>query len=214
MNIQHSAEEALAPLHDPVRAAGQSAYLKHQFSFLGVATTQRRAATKHIVRALRDVGKPELLAQTRQLWQMPYREYHYVACDILRAYKHPLAPDELRYFICTHSWWDTVDALVKVVGANARSGEMLAWAKEENLWIRRTAILHQLGMRSETDPQLMAAIIEHNAADQEFFIRKAIGWALREYAKTNPDWVMKFLERTPELSGLSRREALKHLEQG
>ncbi|RSZ65697.1 DNA alkylation repair protein [Corynebacterium hylobatis] len=198
----------MRPLADPVRAAGMSAYMRGQFLFLGVATPDRRAAVQEVLRGRRKAVDRELV---EECWAAAEREFQYVACDHLRDV--PLGPGDvtwLRSLVVRRSWWDTVDALAKPIGRAATSEQMRDWAADGDLWVRRVAILHQLGLREATDEALLAEIIRVNLGSDEFFIDKAIGWALREYAKTAPGRVRDFLA-AHEVSALTRREALKHL---
>ena len=143
-----------------------------------------------------------------------------MACDYLVLVTPLLTPADwprLAHLICTKSWWDTVDILIKPVGALvARFPELrravLAWSRADNFWLRRAAIEHQLLRKQATDEALLAQIIENNLAVPEFFVQKAIGWALRDYAKTKPAWVMAFLQtHQAAMTALAVREASKHL---
>ena len=123
--------------------------------------------------------------------------------------------------IRTGAWWDFVDGVSHRIGGllqahpRTMTEQLLAWSTDQDFWIRRSAITPQLKARARTDQDLLRAVIEPNLAEPEFFIRKAIGWALRKYAKTDPDWVRHFvLEKGTHLSPLSRKEAMRHLEQG
>ena len=117
----------------------------------------------------------------------------------------------------TGAWWDHVDEVSHRVGAVVRAHRdamtpvIRAWARDPDLWLRRTAILCQLDAKADTDVELLTEVLEANGADGEFFVRKAIGWALRQYARTDPAWVVAYVDAHPGLSPLSRREALKHL---
>jgi 3-methyladenine DNA glycosylase AlkD len=200
---------------DPVRAAGTSAYLRHQFPFLGITLPRLRAL-------LRDVPMPpaeEAVAWAQACWALPEREYQYAGLAALRRVARHLPaaslPD-LRGLITTKSWWDTVDALAThVVGTLVREHTSLAvemdrWVEDEDIWVVRTAILHQERWKAGTDAGRLFAYCERRAADREFFIRKAIGWALRSYAATDPLAVQRFvLNHEAVLSGLSRREAMR-----
>ena len=146
---------------------------------------------------------------------------HYGAIDCLEYHgKHVLGPDDLSlvaFMIGMHSWWDSVDGLAsRVVGPLVlRNREELEsrvdlWGDCENMWFRRTALLYQLKYKEQTDVERLAEHCRTMASDDAFFIQKAIGWALREYAKTDPQWVRAFVDKTT-LSGLSRREALKNI---
>jgi len=221
--IVRSIVRALAPLADPMRAPPMVAYMRDQFAFLGIATPDRRAATREIVRAARaDADEEALVAAARSLWRKREREYQYAAVDLLVACAAKLTPAVLPAvagFITTHSWWDTVDALAAgVVGPLAMRHPVLrrtldAWSSDDNLWLRRTAILHQLRYGEATDARRLFAYCVANACDHDFFVRKAIGWALRQYAYTDPQAVRDFLRAEQgRLSPLSLREAGKHLQ--
>lgn len=201
---------ALADVADPARAQSMAAYLRGQFDFLGVATPSRRAASTAVLRELRDAPDWEFVATC---WATEQREFQYVACDHLR--EAPLDSADLprlKELVTTKSWWDTVDALVKPIGRAGSADDMLEWAGDDNLWVRRAAILHQLGRKTSTNPDLLSEIILGNLGSGEFFIDKAIGWALRDYSKVAPAWVRGFLVgHAGELAPLSRREAAKYL---
>ncbi|GAB3692195.1 DNA alkylation repair protein [Corynebacterium nasicanis] len=198
-------ESALRPLADPGRSPGMAAYMREQFPFLGIPTPVRRRAVKGLLPRALDRELVE------DLWELPEREFQYVACDHLQ--KVPLesaAADFLRSLVVRKSWWDTVDALAKPVGRASTPAQMRDWAREENLWVRRVAVLHQLGRREATDTALLGEILAANLDSGEFFLDKAVGWALREYSKTDPAWVRGFLAGH-EVAALTRREGSKYL---
>ena len=124
---------------------------------------------------------------------------------------------KLKYLIVTKSWWDTVDLLAKVVGSLVIRIEgydqiMLEWSKDSNIWLKRVAILYQLSLKEKVDKQVLDKILVNNLGDSEFFINKAIGWALRDYSKFNPEWVREFIkENKANMTNLSIREASKYL---
>ena len=166
----------------------------------------------------------ELLTLTEALWRLPEREFRYAAIDLLaRHYKHldVNALPRILTLVQTGPWWDTVDGLAGVVGdilLRAKASQpdvqqhMDACLIHPHLWVRRVAMLHQLGWRDLTDPLRLFHYALTLAPEKDFFIRKAIGWALRDHARTQPDAVRAFLYRhADELSGLTRREAGKHL---
>ena len=199
-------ESTLRPLADPERAAGMSAYMRGQFPFLGIPTPVRRRAVRGLLP--RELDRPLVDA----LWSLPEREFQYVACDHLQtAPLESAAADWLRQLVTTKPWWDTVDALAKPIGRACTPEQMRAWARDDNLWVRRVAVLHQLGRREATDPELLAEILAANLGSGEFFIDKALGWALREYSKTDPEWVRGFLG-SHEVAALTRREGSKYLD--
>ncbi len=196
--------------------------MRNQFPFLGIATPERRQIVRSIIT---DIGLPTSpLACAEALWRMDERECQYAACDLLTS-KRVLAGltsndvPRLERLIITKSWWDTVDVLApSIVGAILRTTPDLvhatasSWIRDENFWLQRSAILLQLKYRAETDENLLFSCILHRASSTEFFVRKAAGWALRQYAYTAPDRVRAFVEsHRGELSALTIREALKHI---
>jgi 3-methyladenine DNA glycosylase AlkD len=205
---------------DPAQAAPMKKYMRDQFDYLGIKTPQNAALQKEFYAKY---GLPELsdLDEILQdLWALPQREFHYVAMGLLGKFEKQLPADfidTIEYLIVTKSWWDTVDALAShTVGTHfkrfpkIRERSLKKWRKSKNIWLRRAAILFQLGYKKETDFELLAEIISENLGSDEFFINKAIGWALRQYAYIDPKAVKKFVKSTP-LHPLSRREAMKHL---
>jgi 3-methyladenine DNA glycosylase AlkD len=207
---------ALAPLADPEKATGMYAYMKDQFDFLGIQTPARRQATRALIRQW--PGDPATAAAA--LWQLPEREYQYVACDLLAHHAGTLTASALEpvlALVSRKSWWDTVDALAHTVGVLVARHPGLVSRMDQliddpDLWRRRIALLHQLGRKSDTDRERLFGYCLRRAGEHEFFIRKAIGWALRDYAWHDPAAVAAFLRSHGQaLSALSRREAGKHL---
>lgn len=216
-------EAALRPLADAQRAAAMSAYLQNQFVFLGLAAPVRRQAVKALV-AQPIASEAALLDIALALWRKPEREYRYTAIDLLRRHHHLLdlhALPRLQQLLLDAPWWETVDGLSAVVGLvlrRARATEddpqahMDAWLAHPSFWVRRCALIHQLGWRLDTDTERLLRYALQLADEKEFFIRKAIGWALRDYARWNPQMVRAFLaQQGTALSALTRREAAKHL---
>ena len=206
-------DAALREVADPEKAPAMAAYMKHHFVFLGVPKPQREAATRRIIRALTFRDEAELQDLVRRLWAMTERELHYVANDILVRHSAVLTDEALpflRALITSNSWWDSVDGLVHVVGDGTVAfpewvATMQTWSTDPNMWLRRVAILHQLGRKHATDVGRLGEIVLANAADNEFFIRKAIGWALRDLAWSQPDIVAEFVRAHSDiLSPLSR----------
>jgi len=208
-----------AALADPDKAKPMTTYLKDQFEFFGVQAGPRRQAQRGVVKELADASPEQLLAFADACWQRPQRELHYLACDSLRKYSARLTADHLpavETLITTNSWWDTVDSLAAyVVGAIVGSDRsqvavMDVWINDPNLWRARTAILHQLSYKESTDAERLFHYCRQRADDTEFFIRKALGWALRQYARVAPDEVRAFVTtHDKELSGLTKREAMR-----
>ncbi len=222
---------ALAAAGDPERAAGQQRYMKSAMPYRGLTSPQLRALLRPLL------ADPALAPASRQAWEADvlelwdgaaYREERYAAIAltghrVARGWQDPSALGLYRHLVVTGAWWDYVDVL-----AADRVGPILlrhsaivapllrADAVDAHLWVRRTAILAQLKHRDQTDLDLLSDVIDANLEGsvfgREFFIRKAIGWALRQHARVDPQWVGAFVEaRGDRLSGLSRREALKHL---
>jgi 3-methyladenine DNA glycosylase AlkD len=219
----------IAEAGDPDRAPQMQAYMKSALPFRGVSAVPLRAITREVVAAHPLPDRAAWRAAVLELWDgAAYREERYAALAVAghrryRVHRDPSALDLYRHLVVTGAWWDLVDTI-----ASHHVGEILArfpeqvtpvleqWAVDEDLWLRRTAMLSQLGRRSDTDVSLLRSALEQNLEDsphgREFFIRKALGWALRDYARTDPDWVRAFVTAHEDrLSGLSRREALKHL---
>ncbi len=209
---------ALRAAADPSRAAGQQAYMKSAMPFLGVTVPDARriarAAAEH------ETDAAALRSDARTLWdEASHREERYAAVALLAL---PATEGELddvpliEHMVRTGRWWDFTDELAHRIAAlldeHPRETDVLvrAWAVDQEVWMRRLAILSQLGRGERLDRDLLAEVIERNRYDGEFFIRKAIGWALREYARVDADWVRAFVD-THDLSPLTRREALKHI---
>ena len=216
---------ALRELADPARAAGAQAYMKSSLPSLGVRVPEVRHIAGWAAREFPPASAGQLRATVRELWRSSTcREERYAAIDLTA---HRVLAGDLdmlpvyEEIIRTGGWWDFADGVSgRICGLlSAHPGEMSKvlrqWCRDPDLWIRRAAITSQLRAKKTTDPELLAAVIEPNLADREFFIRKAIGWALREYAKTAPEWVEGFVARhSAEMSPLSRKEALRRLRAG
>ena len=213
---------ALRSLKNAERAAGMRAYMRGRFEYLGITTPERREAVAPLIRAFKPATAGELRGTAEGLWAMREREYQYVAADLLARYHAALSFDDLGWLLDLaqeKSWWDTVDCIVKVVGKIVRrSGvrgvrAMDRAVKHKDFWVRRIAMLHQLGWRGECDTERLFRYAELLAAEKEFFVRKAIGWALRDYAWHDWRAVESFLKTTSAaLSGLTVREAGKNFE--
>jgi 3-methyladenine DNA glycosylase AlkD len=212
---------------DPERARTQQAYMRSVMPFHGISAPALRGLLRPLLAdpAYRIAERSEWEATVRELWDTAtHREERYAAIALTghRAYRQwqdPRTVPLYEHLVRTGAWWDLVDAL-----SADRIGPILhrhpaeltplmrAWAMDGDLWIRRTAILSQLTLKEDTDTALLRDCIEPNIEDPSFWMRKAIGWALRQYARTDPEWVRKTVAGYGErISGLSRREALKHL---
>ena len=203
--------------HD--RAEKNKAYMKYHFPFIGLVTAERREITKDVIKLypLMDINKISEVVEI--LWQKEEREYHHAGIDVL-AYYHKLWNREtielIEYCLKNQSWWDSVDNLnIACVGKYFQlfPNEVkltTTWNNSDNFWLQRSSIIFQKAYKKKTDKTLLAKHILRVADSKEFFVRKAIGWALREYAKVDRDWVIDFLANHP-LHSLSKREAMKHL---
>ncbi|KON86038.1 DNA alkylation repair protein [Sporosarcina globispora] len=205
---------------DEEKAIPMQNYMKNNFPFLGIKSPERRALLKEF---FNETGLLKLEfnpAFVEALWDMEEREYQAAALDYIGKFTRKLDKSHLALvekLITTKSWWDTVDMLAThAVGAiAAKNPEVIpekieGWATSKNMWLRRTAILFQLKYKTRTDEDLLYRYILSNNDSKEFFIQKAIGWALREYSKTNPESVKKFIESNT-LAKLSIREGSKYL---
>jgi 3-methyladenine DNA glycosylase AlkD len=215
---------ALAGVADPERAPAMQAYMKSAMPFRGAPKSVQVAALRPVLVAHPVTDRATWEATVRELYdRAEFREERYAALALLgvRAAKAWYDPDLvplLEHLVVTGAWWDLVDDIAghQVAPIHrdfpaAMAPVVRRWSVDEDLWLRRTAILSQLGSGLATDRTLLTDVIEANAASREFFHRKAIGWALRDLAWKDPDWVRTFVESHPGLSPLSRREALKNL---
>ncbi len=223
--LVEAVRSGLAEVADPAKAPAMQAYMKSALPFRGVPSPGQKALARTVF-AARPLPDFEAWRQTvLTLWrEAAYREERYLATALTghRLYRAHQTLDALPLYeelIVTGAWWDHVDEVaIRRVGPILRANTaevrpmMLAWRTDADLWRRRTAILCQVGAKAGTDLDLLTACIEPNLADREFFIRKAIGWALRDYAWHDPEWVRAWVAaHDDQLSGLSRREALKNL---
>jgi 3-methyladenine DNA glycosylase AlkD len=206
---------------DPDRAAPMAAYMRDQFPFLGIPSPTQKALTREVLAGLGRPGQPDLAAVALACWERPEREYQYFACSWLRRHARSCGADFIataQRLLVTKSWWDTVDALAAhLVGTLVAQHHGLvttidAWLTDEDRWLVRAAILHQLTFKEATDAGRLFRYCTVQASHPDFFVRKAIGWALREYAKTDPAAVRTFVAaHHSRLAALSVREALKNL---
>ena len=215
---------ALRAAAEPDRAPQMQRYMKSAMPYLGVPVPTVRRLARAAERSRPLQGRPVLIATVRDLWfGAEYREERYGATELLNtASARRLRSMELlplyRELIVSGAWWDHVDevahrvAELRVAFPAEMDPVLRAWSTDADIWLRRTAIISQLGAKHATDPDLLTDVIEPNLADREFFVRKAIGWALRDYAWTDPDWVRDYVAaHEMQLSPLSRREAVKNI---
>lgn len=200
-------------------AEGMRWYMKYQFEFLGIKKPVRNAITKDVFRWAKTAHPDELLALAKDLWKLKEREYCYIAMDIMikgKAWKSKKMLGVVEKLILDKSWWDTVDLMTtNLVGSyfkawpETRDEWLEKWMHSGNMWLQRVCILFQLKYREDTDVELLFKYCRALKESHEFFIQKAIGWALREYSLTDPGIIQDFVEKTA-LRPLSKREALKH----
>ncbi len=213
---------ALAKVANPGKVQGMQAYMKTDMPFYGVQKEGRTAILRHLVRDFDPADRSEYEDLVLGLWALPHREEKYLALAFARHFKTFIVTGSLplyRRLIVEGAWWDFVDEIATklvrqlVLEKPAETWPVVdEWVHDEDMWLRRTAILCQIGARERTDVDRLFRFCAQRAFEKEFFIRKAIGWALREYAKTDPEAVAGFvIEHRDQLSGLSFREASKHM---
>lgn len=220
----------LAAAADPDRAEGMRAYMKSEMPFRGVSARPLSRICREVYSEHRLPDRGSWERAVRLLWDTAtYREERYAALALCEqraylGYQDVATLDLYHHLVVTGAWWDLVDRLAshqvgRILGLDRASVSpaVRAWAREDDLWVRRTAVLCQLGSKADTDTDLLGDVLVANLQGspygRDFFIRKAVGWALREYAKTDPAWVREFVAaHDADLSGLSKREALKRLD--
>ena len=206
---------------DPQKAAPMKRYMRDQFEYLGIKGPEMGSLLKQHIR---EHGLPPLADLDpilRELWALPQREFQYAANGLLEKFEGELPPEfieTLEYLLVTKSWWDTVDTIATgTLGVHfkrhpkVRKKYLALWRSSDNFWLRRATLLFQLGYKKDTDFELLCDIIRENLGSHEFFINKAIGWALRQATRVDPQAVRNFVAATP-LQPLSAREALKWLD--
>ena len=209
-------KDLLSKNADPEKATEMAAYMRDIFAFFGIPKPKRAELTKQYIKKTNKI-----------CWNFVFdcfsaneREFQYVALDYLNNNKKLLNKADIpniKKLAETKSWWDSIDCLDEIVGFIALNDEsmnelLIDWSKDKNFWLRRIAIDHQLGRKEKTNTELLALIIKNNFNQDEFFINKAIGWALREYSKTNPNWVKQFIkDNEKNMAKLSIKEASKYL---
>jgi len=206
---------------NPAQAGPMKKYMRDQFEYFGIKSPQNAALMREFINehGLPPLEKLDVIA--RELWSLPQREFQYVAITLTGRLEKKVGPEfitTIEYLITTKSWWDTVDTLAGHAVGNqfkrfpaVKEKYLKKWRKSDNFWLRRTTLLFQLGYKKETDFNLLCELVQENSGSDEFFINKAIGWALRQYAHTDPARVKKFVKAAKDLHPLSRREALKNI---
>lgn len=206
---------------NPQRAAEQKAYMKDNFEFYGITAPKRQEIQKPFLLKQHLPPKKELEKLVKKLWSKPQREYQMFGQELVNKYSKQLEKEDialLEYMVTHLSWWDTVDFIAaNTMGAyfqlypELRKKYVKKWLASEHMWLQRSALLFQLKYKEQLDNELLGNTIRQLLGSKEFFINKAIGWALRQYSKTNPAWVKHFVRDTPTLANLSKREALRLL---
>lgn len=194
-------------------------YMRNKFQFLGIKSPKRKELWIEYFKIAKKTKKVDWQF-VNYCYDSKYREIHYIAVYYLKEMKKFLSENDIekiQYIITKNSWWDTIDILDRVVGDIALrfpsvNNILLKWSKDDNIWLRRIAIDHQLLRKDKTNEELLEKILINNFGTNEFFINKAIGWALRDYSKTNPLWVKSFIEKYKnKMSNLSIKEASKYI---
>ena len=213
--------KALKDQADPERAVPMAAYLKNIQSCLGVPATPVREIVRECAKSNPPQQAAELAHAIRELWEGEHREERYAAIRLAQRFARLAGPDFLELYewmVVKGQWWDLVDTIASdLVGPlmdkyPELKKPVFAFIESDNMWLRRTALLSQLKYKTQTDREILARLILATAHEKEFFIRKAIGWVLREFAKTDPEWVRSFVrEYKSKLAPLSIREALKNI---
>ncbi|RYD51395.1 MAG: DNA alkylation repair protein [Sphingobacteriales bacterium] len=205
----------------PEQAAPMEAYMKGIAPFLGIRAPDRKAIERELFKQYQSLPFESLPPVLLALMAQPEREFHYLAIDWLYVRRKDFTLQTIQLIealLTTKSWWDTVDVLApKCLGywaarfPEAARPVLNRYTHNTNFWLARATIIHQLDAKEQTNTSLLTAAIEPQLSNPEFFIRKAIGWALRQYARTNPQWVIHFVADHPQLSNLSRKEALRRI---
>ncbi len=204
---------------NPDLAKQMEKYLRNKFKFYGLKSPERRKSYHDLIKAEKKNKKIDwkLLDQA---WSDSHREAQYFVCDYLISLEKYLTfedIDQIFNYIKSKQWWDTMDSVIKRIGKIGLRDErvndlMLIWSKDNDFWVRRVAIEHQLLRKDKMNIELLEKILENNLNSSEFFINKAIGWALRDYSKSNPEWVREFIENhVSDMAPLSIKEGSKYI---
>jgi 3-methyladenine DNA glycosylase AlkD len=216
------AQGLLTQAADPAKAGPMASYMKTEMPFYGVSSRERKVISRLLAREFPARSRTEYEHGVRTLWNGEYREEKYLAIAYARLFPQYVTLSSIpmyRTMITQGAWWDFVDEIAAhLVGSvllrqrDRLTPTMESWTMSSDMWLRRTSIICQLRHKADTDTALLEAACTRNLESTEFFIRKAIGWALREFSKTDPAWVIGYVERhKDEMSGLTHREAVKHL---
>jgi 3-methyladenine DNA glycosylase AlkD len=219
MDKYQEIKEAFELLRDEDNAKKMSSYMRDKFKYYGIPTPKRKAVYKSILNKEKKAGAIDW-GFIETCWNDEYREFQYVVMDYLVAMQKFLKYDDIgaiEKFVRSKQWWDTIDGLDRIVGniafIDSRINDlMLKWSEDDDFWVRRIAIDHQLCRKLDTNVELLEKILVNNFGSAEFFINKAIGWSLRDYSKSNPEWVRGFIDKYHDkMSPLSLKEASKYL---
>ena len=200
------------------QAEAMSKYMRNLFPFLGLKKPERAALSKEFLKNRRSDSNIDWEFISK-CYSKEEREFQYLAIDYMEKVKNLFTPNDLEKIeelIITKSWWDSVDAINKIVGyivikyPEVKEDILLSWVESDNIWLNRISIIFQLQYKESTDTEFLTKAILHNSNTDQFFINKAIGWALREYSKTNKEWVTNFIDNNT-LSKLSVREGSKYI---
>lgn len=204
---------------NPSKIESMAAYMKNKFEYAGLPKPVRETIVKPWLKSISDLSWRDQMKASTWLWKQEEREFQYVAMELLFKNKKNWTEESLEHFeklITTKSWWDTVDYIAASLVAlyferypSSKNKKIKEWIKSKNMWLNRTAIIFQLKYRNKTDLDLLFQSILPHLKSNEFFIQKAIGWSLRQYAYTDPKTVIKFV-KGHDLKPLSKREAMKH----
>lgn len=204
---------------DKENAIAMSKYMRNMFKFYGLPTPKRKEIYKNFIKDEKKTKKIDWDFLDK-CYEDEHREFQYLVCDYLNAMTKYLSYDDIfkiKKYIKSKQWWDTIDFLNKVIGKiglqdNKVDDLMLEWSKDQDFWMRRIAIDYQLCRKEKTNTDLLEQIIVNNFSSDEFFINKAIGWSLRDYSKTNPNWVRNFINKYKDkMDKLSIKEASKYI---
>ncbi|ANZ60353.1 6-O-methylguanine DNA methyltransferase [Secundilactobacillus paracollinoides] len=211
--------EKFSLIENPINQTPMAKYMRNQFPFAGLKAPERKQQSHDLIQASKKLRISEILSGVTQLYQRPQREYQYVAIDMCVANVRRLSFADITHltrYITEKSWWDTVDTWRKVFGLyimrhpEQKQAVFALFYQNANMWMRRVSIILQLTEKETLDTLLLTKAIENDLNTDEFFIQKAIGWALRNYSKMDPEWVKRFIQ-THQLSKLARHEGAKYL---
>ncbi len=219
MNKYGEIKQRFESMEDKENASSMSKYMRNLFTFYGLPTPKRKALYKDIIKEEKQQKKIDW-EFLDQCYEDEHREFQYVVCDYLIAMNDFLTYEDIpkiKTYAQTKQWWDTIDCLDRVIGEIGLRDQrvdalMIEWSQDDDFWIRRIAIDHQLCRKEKTHTELLEKILVNNFGSDEFFINKAIGWTLRDYSKTNPDWVRAFIDKyKDQMDKLSIKEASKYI---